>query len=124
MSDNLNPILEQALRELLSNLTEAKQFILAQAPDVLQQIIYKQIVSAIFIDILATIFTAITCAITWWFAKRDDDDLDPAIMLVGMIWCTALGFGIVGMVETYNALIAYFAPKVYLIEYIANLIGK
>ena len=123
MSDSLNPILEQALKELLSNLTEAKQFILAQAPDVLQQIIYKQIISAIFIDILAVIFTAIACALTWWLVKRDED-LDPAVMLVATTWFAALGFSIAGMVETHQAFVAYFAPKVYLIEYIANLIGK
>ena len=123
MSDNLNPILEQALKELLSNLTEAKQFILAQAPDVLQQIIYKQIVSAVFIDILAVIFTAIACALTWWIVKRNED-LDPVVMLTVLAWCAALGLAIAGMVETYQALIACFAPKVYLIEYIAKLIGK
>ena len=123
MSDSLNPILEQALKELLSNLTEAKQFILAQAPDVLQQIIYKQIVSAIFIDILAVILTAIACTLTWWVVKRNED-LDPAFILVVPTWCAALGISVAGMAETYQALIAYFAPKVYLIEYIAKLIGK
>ena len=121
MSDNLNPTLEQALKELLNNLTEAKQFVLAQAPDVLQQIIYKQFVSAIFVDIVAVVLIVITAGFTWWLIKRDKD-IDPVVVPTLLFGFGALGFSIAGIVETYSALVAFFAPKVYLIEYIAKLV--
>jgi heme/copper-type cytochrome/quinol oxidase subunit 2 len=122
MSDSLPTITEQAARELLTTITDTKQFVVAQAPDVLQQILFKQYLTAATVAVSAVVLAVLAVWLCRRAARPDNaDSMEhgvPAIMTA----VSAVILAIVAVCETFRAVTAYFAPKVYLLEYLTNLI--
>jgi hypothetical protein len=119
----------QALQDLYNNLTQVKNFALEQAPDVLQQWVHREIVGDLFlagIGLLLMIYGSIVFFVIRNKMKKNGKDItsDDACFFGSML----LSFApfIVGIIMTivnvYQALLVYVAPKVFLIEQIRHLL--
>ena len=118
--------LAEALRAFVENAAQAKDFALEQAPDVIQQLIAYNIASATV--------GAVGGAVLFWFSlgwfkkcrllvasNNGSDELSGTFGCIGSVIVAALSFA-----WTYDAanllLKLVFAPKVFLLEYAANLV--
>ena len=126
----MNEELQQALVQVINSAVNAKEFILQQTPEVIQQLLLWHGVSGF----LMFIFGVVWCAATLIVAKRISvkvgesifDDTDDAFLSLCVY---ALG-GIVLFVVALPGLCSinfewlqiWLAPKVWLIEYASNLI--
>lgn len=122
----MNEQLQTALAEILSRATQGidagTQFLSAQLPDVIQQLlVWKASKSA-----LLTLLGVIGLAVLWKIAERTykavvgDDDLKvhPEVMFLIFLTLPALGCAALMSFDWLQILIA---PKLYLIEYAASL---
>ena len=128
-STPLNDALIQILHGATSVGGEAKDFILAQAPDVIRQFITFNLIKewslvgvGILLLLVALTIIIVWCVKGWWNFDKHFEKLMPGTMIsiiFFMIGCVTLGD------HASNALKITFAPKIYLIEAANNLIhGK
>ena len=117
--------LEQGLQEVLNMLLATKDFAIAQAPDVVQQLLsFKLIANIGFTVVFFMIGSISTFLILYyqkqWKKKEHSHFDDPAHLfwLIGTIF----GYGIM-LFPLYECIKIWVAPKVYIIEYISELIN-
>jgi hypothetical protein len=127
-------ILNKFVTEMSNILQGAKDFTLAQAPDIFKQIIYLGIARSLIY--LAVSLTAIVFGVRslLFFSRGATDDQEKYKNLSGS-YCDFLKFvnvvsmftGVLGLVCTVENLLnlatVWIAPKVYLIEFFANLVN-
>lgn len=124
IEQNLQTLGKDALQDLYNNLVAAKAFAVEQAPDVCQQIIAWEITKGCItaaVMLLAGIATAYGIKYVWR-SVEDQADRVPAgfiITVVAIAYLCILGATTTcGPIGT--GLKAYIAPKVVLLEYVAN----
>ena len=125
--------LAEILKKGLETAEKTGNFIVEQAPDLLRQLlIWKTAEHAIFISIgiaLLIIFFRWTKKVGREMKENDDDFEDYfmgsiAKMFIAIGYLTAFIVGIVMIGDNLQDLIQIvFAPKIYLIEYSAKLLG-
>lgn len=123
---------DQQLAEILKKGLEAAEktgnFVVEQAPDLIQQLIVWKTCEYIFLILISIAFLF---SIYKWYksAMKRYDDLDNFIdepeVLVFSIYSIAviLIFGIALFQSFFNLIQILLAPKIWLIEYAANLIN-
>ena len=122
MNHELEQISKQALQDLLNNLTQAKGFLIEQAPEFCQQIIAKGMTLPLFTGCILAVASVVLSFFTYklgkWLIEKDDGTapvlLFPALGVVMMLVTTITNF--------YQALSVYIAPKVYLVEQLSGMI--
>ena len=128
-TNNATELLIEITRDIKSNVSDAKGFVLEQAPDVIQQLLVYNFWSAIAciaisIAILAAFYKI--GAFGWSkFVNRDtgiwsNEELWIIVPAVCMMFSMLLLVGIFTNVDT--CLKIKLSPKVYVIEYAAKLI--
>lgn len=126
--------LKQALVDIINGTVksagDAKDFVLAQLPDVVQQlVIFHTIwyaVAAVFLLIVGVTSGILFCKKVKKVhdaIEKAADDVCAAITVVGWFICT-FGVLIACAISTYNFLMVYFAPKVWLIHYAVGLVQE
>ncbi len=120
----LTDIGKEALRDLLANLTQAKAFVLDQAPEFCRQLIARDVGLAVF-GVGTCIVGAVICAFLSWVCIRGlkEDDGNPG-------WITGSVFSIMGTIGAlvgafccaYQGFYIYLAPKVYLVEQLMKMV--
>ncbi len=115
---------EQALRDLYANLTQAKGFVIDQAPEFCQQLIVR--------DIAKHASAALICGILFliaipFFLKCYRHKPTSTWDETRGLGCSLIGVAMVGLLIptclcSVQALCIYLAPKVYLVEQIAKMI--
>lgn len=115
-------ITEAAAQELLTVVKDSKQFILEQAPDVVQEIIRWGIGKNCFQLILGTLFLLISWKL--YLAKLKgkewvDDEIMPVVLAVGIL---GVGGALLAPSSIFNLIKIYAAPKLYILEYLGNLV--
>ena len=119
-SNAIKSLSEQALRDLYGNLTQAKGFVLEQAPDFCRQLITRDIAIYVCSSIICGL-VAIVCLIIFFrcFKSRSE-----GAQVVGCTLSSILGAVLfaVSCTNAVQALSIYLAPKVYLVEQIAKMI--
>lgn len=115
----------QALQDLMNNLTQAKGFVLGQAPEFCQQLVARQ-----YVEIAG--WTAFGCALgvlaaVLWknvFRKHEDDCMEAEFAFFR--WTAAIVFTVPAtflvISGACNFLRLYVAPKVFLVEEIARML--
>jgi len=122
-------LLNQALAEPLHTMIETQSFILEQAPDVVQQLILFTIVFRGLLLLLSVLFAcAFIHSIKRGWAKDSKgpitgcDRKEPTVFLPYGVSAFILSFGLFAAnIEVF--LQAWFAPKVFVIEYISKLVS-
>lgn len=113
----------QALQDLLTNLTQAKGFILEQAPEFCQQVIARQ-----YVELAGWaawgLFLLTTGAIAAYFVHRDREHRDGEITFLLSAGCAAPIFAgaFISIAQATNLIRLYVAPKVYLVEEIMRML--
>ena len=119
MSDEL----QKALAEMLKTLQAGKDFVLAEAPDVIQQLIRWSFWEAVLYGILSTIIASV-CLLALrrlWMSNQLsewDDEGNPLVFLAPLgLAVPAMFFIILFVDNVLMALKISIAPKVWLIEW-------
>lgn len=120
----MNEQLQKALVEILESVLSAKVFLTAELPDVISQLLVWNMSMSILetvlgIFILWTIYFATKKYANNW-DKIYQKDLDATIVLMGIY---DIVMGVAGFCLLFNLkwLQIWLAPKIYLLEYAANL---
>ncbi len=122
-----NQELENALVDLINIFVDAKDFAISQAPEVIQQLLAYSLVYAIIVVCCFPIVAYLSYKFTFvWTDQETDERCDDwkggkiASCVIGVI-----GSGICFIAACINFMVVLkilIAPKVFLIEYAANLI--
>jgi hypothetical protein len=117
--------LESALSELMKSILDAKDFALAEAPEVIHQLITYEIASAYaaLLFYSALIFLSYKVAFKW--AKQEDDgwgmpEQKMISIVVGSLVSMLSIYGVALNIAVLMKL--HLAPKVFLLEYAAKLV--
>lgn len=136
MSDQVEAELKslgtQALQDLMNNLTQAKGFVLEQAPEFCQQLVARGMAMRAMdcigpcVWLLVALIMAVCCwAAAWKYRKSKWLFDDPPIFGLGLVGAPILTAAI-AISSLMNSLRGYIAisvaPKVYLVEEIARML--
>jgi len=132
MNENLQNAVTELITKAISTADHAQEFVMAEMPELIQQLLYWKMIEAIFVFILSIIWLfAYIKSIKWIWPKLNHkvDCLDA--------WAASKGISTIGMVivgslviinltigidQIFTILQIWIAPKVYLIEYASGLI--
>lgn len=131
---DLKTIGAEALRDLLNNLTQAKGFILDQAPDFCQQLVMRGMVMP-FVGCAVAILGAAVCFRLGAWCSRDgcrilkeggpeyraDMEMTRSFQFCMLITAGVVGI-VIGLIAGFQALSVYVAPKVFLVEEITRML--
>jgi hypothetical protein len=140
-------LLNDSLRVLLNTFKESKDFVLEQAPDIVQQLIMYTIVERLVLVILGIIILSILPIILWKIYVKYNKDVIDAIkeietntapryvlssakvdpfeyVVTGVLSSLFVGFpGFFLISNNLQTLLkAWIAPKIFIIEYISDLL--
>lgn len=120
-------LLNEALIGLIKSVKSTKDFVLEQSPEVIQQLILWKITQAsihVFIgSVLLTILAVLTFKL--FNVKHDGcrwDDNDPRWISIAPA-LSFIGIGFYFVTQLLFLLKIHIAPKLYIIEYITNLVS-
>lgn len=119
VNEQAQKVLADLLQKASNGIDSAVSFSQAQIPDVIHQLMIWNAVSSALVQIFC-VFLITGCyfmAIKAW-KTRDGDIIFPS-------WIASVIFisgGFIGFFSNFDWLKIYLAPKLYLIEYAANLI--
>ena len=125
-------VLNELLVSLLQTVAEAKDFTVAQAPEVIQQLLLYKTIFHGFTTLLAGLVLAVVVVLVLWARRKNEEG---ATRYHAVLWDNDLEFPFVlGLLVTgVCSTVAFFvngvtllkvtlAPKLYLIEYAAGLL--
>lgn len=124
-------ILNKFMQAMLDVLKSAKDFTLEQAPDIMRQVVaFETARSAIWLGLWLTMPTAV--AVLWIWVVRSDKTRDAKLLDDEDFWAplALVSFGAVAVstigiiVKSIDLAKVLVAPKVYLLEYFAELVKK
>lgn len=130
MNEALQKTVNSALVDLISNATKAKDFLVEQIPDVIQQLLRWNFYKYLTYEILSILWISVTLYIWLHFADKyikneksksyaSEDDYAMVYLLGGMSWAVINVPSFVNLNITWLQI--WIAPKIYLIEYCSNL---
>lgn len=122
MANKAEEVLATVLQKAMEVAEKTGDFVTEQAPDVVQQLLVWKLASAVLVAAVSLLLFALLARLAYRATKWDDVDLDFQSMAVAFSLVGAAMCGSVGAHSAMTALQIWLAPKVYLIEYTANLI--
>jgi hypothetical protein len=121
MNEEITNKLQETLVGLIDSATSAAQFVQSEIPEVLEQLLMWKMAESIVICVVAVVLLLSPVPIykiTNALAKKNDDD---GFFVINLFSIPLL---IIGLCEiNLDWLQIWLAPKVYLIEYAANLVN-
>lgn len=115
----------EAVTKLSTFLGETKNFVLEQAPDIARQILAFNAARNIFIIVLTIVIIYISykSAFKWADQTLDSGDWKPMKLISTMVGSSASLLCLIFSIQAISDLLKiYFAPKLYLIEYVVRII--
>jgi hypothetical protein len=116
--------LQVALAEVINTTLQAKDFIVAETPDVIRQLLLWKMTEAIIYSVICLMVLGI-CAYgipkSWKKLREIDEGLEPVMMF----WLIPILGGCLPLLQ--NTLVwvqIVVAPKVYLLEYAKDMVVK
>ncbi len=116
MSEKLEQLGTQALQDLLTNMTQAKAFVLEQAPDVVREIVLLGRIQNTAEVMASLVFFVFALFLLFKGIKEQEE---PFFMLGAFL---SMGGIFLTMISFSNAALVWFAPKLYVIKEIGELI--
>jgi hypothetical protein len=123
MMDN-KEIVKEVLIRALSFATKTGEFIVEQAPDLVQQLLQFKAVTALFSCILFLIIAAtgiVSLVVLVKKAINGDDDGYMAVLFFYGVFSALVG-SIAFFQSLHDLILIQVAPKIYLIEYASKLL--
>jgi len=113
----------ESLNQLLRDITTAKDFVVANAPEYFQQLMLMAHVKAGMVLLVFVVFASITL-FTIRKSMVDRTCHDSGAVFVSGLVCglVALFTGIMSIVLVLESITAIVAPKVYIVEHITSLL--
>lgn len=133
MNPETTEIVNTALRKAIEVASATGQFVVEQAPDVIQQLMVWKTASYA-VDLMVGVGLAVGPPLLWkwankkypgWHSEQGNYDNFPTIsaMIAGLATVVSVIFGIpAAYISAMNLLKITLAPKVWLLEYAASLI--
>lgn len=126
----VEPVIKQWAKELLDWAKQGKDIVAEQVPLLVQEIIKWGFAEAVLYMVMAVvIFLVSRYLMKKWYEKPTDSvwrDWDEGGPLPGFAWVFIAGGHVVGFLmffgNLFTAVKTLVAPRVYLIEYLANLV--
>lgn len=124
----------QALQDLLNNLTQAKGFILDQAPEFCQQLVARGYIMPLFVSLVCMCLCAAVAACTFLafrkacrikkesgeaYARNEEIPLEVGSFFGALATPLLLA---ISLCHAHTALYVYVAPKVFLVEEITRML--
>jgi len=119
MNEQLQTALLMILNGTISAATAAKDFLLAEMPDVLRQLLVWKAAEAGVIALALLIGASLVFAAWWKNRKWCLEELGPLNLFPGML---IFGLLFAALCNLLTVLQILLAPKIYLIEYAASLV--
>ena len=117
-----NNLVNEALASVIQSTTLAKDFILSEAPVVVEQLItYTLTTTSLSIFVAVLIISIQLYKMRWWEAQ-DRAATDTESILYGLGWVASAISVIIFLCNVPVALKLWLAPKIWLIEYAADLV--
>ena len=119
----------EILKKGLEVAEKSGNFVIEQAPDLVKQLItYKTIETSIYVLIEITLMYLIFRYFKYLYKKNNEDSdfiIDDEFHIIGMIITSLIGIFLffVFINDISNLIQLIFAPKIYLLEYIAQLLS-
>jgi quinol-cytochrome oxidoreductase complex cytochrome b subunit len=121
------PIIDQYLQEILTYIKESHNFVSEQAPLVVHDIILRAYIDATVGIVFFTSLSVVLYFIYKYLDKKEkESNYEECGCFIGKI-LVIIGFILNAMIifcNIENMLIAYFAPKAYLIDFLSKIIQK
>ena len=121
----MNENLQKALAEILESALAAKDFMVSETPEVIQQLLTYNFTMSIIQTVCGIIMLFLLIPM-WKKAIKyvNNDSLGDAIDVYAPVGLISVCIGAPGSMLLFNLtwLKIWLAPKVYLIEYMANLV--
>lgn len=124
MSDpTLSDVAAKALAELLQTVQSGKEFVLAQAPEVIQQMVTYYMVTGWLMALGALVGIGASLLCSWFVYRKSVDNCDGALNIFQIVIAIPLILCIIGFITSMDqALCATFAPKWFIVSELAKLI--
>lgn len=131
VATNLNQVLIETIQQVKGGIGKGVDFAMEQVPEVCQQLLVWKFAEAVAIVASMVLLVALCGWATWRFRKQLkwlcwDDSLNmvhPGVAAPGFAWLILLVmFFMTVPPAASDAIKIKLAPKVYLIEYVSNLI--
>ena len=125
MKDELQDALTRALTGAIDTASAAQDFVLAELPDVVSQLLWWKAIESFASFCFGVVFFIAPYYI--WKAKRETiykwwhDDCEPASVLASLVLSFTSLMGLLTVLGTWDWIQILVAPKIYLIEYAAWL---
>ena len=123
MNDQLQPALAEILNKSMSGIDAASEFLLAETPEVIQQLLlWYAVYSGIWFIICCLALLSVILSIKWAIKHEKKADYHDAGMYATFAgFYTAIIFLITVFTIDLDWLKIWIAPKIWLIEYAASL---
>ena len=122
MNEELQNQLTQMLADLATNAAAAKDFALSEMPDVVSQLLWWRGIASFLFWILFLALIAAGVKLWWAFSRSEGEWPDSREMAAVLGGFVCLAVGMIGFLISFDWLQILIAPKVYLIEYAAELV--
>jgi hypothetical protein len=129
-SETIQSLSVEAFKLLLNNITNMKDFVIEQAPDICKQILAFGFVSNIVYITLCVLIIAMSLYVIKYITKdlnleKSHNDENDGICFFTLVLCgiIVISFGIM-IKDILELLKIYYAPKLYLIDYIMNIVNS
>lgn len=117
----------EAFKLLLNNITNMKDFVIEQAPDICKQILVFGFASNIVYITLCVLFIATSLYVIKHIIKnvniKDFDNFGILFFVIVLFIFSTVCFGIM-IKDILELLKIYYAPKLYLIDYIMHVVNS
>jgi len=115
----------QALEDLYNNMASAKEFVLAQAPDVCREIVNWQIAQGIVSLVIWLVCIAALAVAAYVFRNVRDNDGDRVVTIVAGLVAGIGGtitLALIVLPALLKSVQAYVAPKLVVMQYIHEML--
>lgn len=123
MNENLQIAITELINKALSGADTAKDFIVSEAPEFVQQLIAWNFTWSLILWCIGIVFICLSIIIPYKTWKKNDTQYwDEEWLLLFLIPVVGFVPGIFMFAENFDWLKIWIAPKVWLVEYAATLV--
>ena len=129
MNTETDKQIAEILKKGLEVAEKSGNFVIEQAPDLVKQLItYKTVEASIYVLIEITLMYLIVIYFKYLYKKNNENSsfiIENSFHVIGIIisFMASIFFFFAFIVDISNLIQLIFAPKIYLLEYIAQLLS-
>jgi hypothetical protein len=123
--DELIKRLNELLDFLIANASSTKDFVLSQSPHIIQEIVtYGRVSNTIYVVVSFIIFITSLVLFVLSFRKLVNASTDAQFLPAAAFFTLGIGSGVGILYHIRDFIIAWTAPRLYMLNYICELIRR